>query len=248
METPSVGAIGQRGQQVPGDNDALRGLDLSDFLDLMITEMQNQDPLDPMENSEILQQISQIREIEATNQLNATLDAVLLGQQFTAASGLVGKLITGLSDTGDSIIGVVEGVSVEDGVGKLHIGTHRVDMSNVRGLLGANALVGNIVRGVTDAGDPAAGLVERAFIEDGVFKLQLGGANVDLRNLREVLDAEQLIGRWVTVVDENGDKFSNFAIGLSTENGTTKLRVGGRTFDLSDLRDYLEIGEKPSSE
>ena len=52
----------------------LRDLDLNEFLQLMITELQNQDPLDPMDNSEILQQITQIREISATDSLQETLE------------------------------------------------------------------------------------------------------------------------------------------------------------------------------
>ena len=42
---------------------------LDDFLKLMIAELQNQDPLDPMENSEMLQQLSQMRSIGATDKL-----------------------------------------------------------------------------------------------------------------------------------------------------------------------------------
>ena len=53
-------------------DDALRGLGMDDFLKLMITQMQNQDPLDPMSNSEMLQQISQIRAIGATAELSET--------------------------------------------------------------------------------------------------------------------------------------------------------------------------------
>src|SRR6476619_6266517 len=79
-----------------GANDALRGLDMDQFLKLMIAELQNQDPLKPMENSEILQQISQIRDIGATDKMTSTLDAVLLEQNLSAASAMIGKQIHGL--------------------------------------------------------------------------------------------------------------------------------------------------------
>jgi flagellar hook assembly protein FlgD len=39
-----------------------------------------------MENSELVQQISQIREISATNQLTDTLTSVLMGQNTATAS------------------------------------------------------------------------------------------------------------------------------------------------------------------
>ena len=46
----------------------LRDVDIYDFLTLMITELQNQDPLNPMDNAQMLEQIGQIRQISATSQ------------------------------------------------------------------------------------------------------------------------------------------------------------------------------------
>jgi flagellar basal-body rod modification protein FlgD len=121
--------------QAPGSNGALRGLDMNHFLTLMITELQNQDPLNPMDNSQILQQISQIREIEATTSMQETLDAVLLGQNLANASGLINKNVTALTDSGDSVQGKVDRVSVADNKVQLSIGTQKVSLSNVSEIL-----------------------------------------------------------------------------------------------------------------
>ena len=123
-----------------GDND-LRNVDLDEFLQLLITELQNQDPLNPMENSDILNQISQIREISATDKLSDTLDTVLTGQSLATASGLIGKQVEALSDGGSNVQGVVDRVSVEfddnDDTKRLlrvHIGEHRISLENVRSI------------------------------------------------------------------------------------------------------------------
>lgn len=120
----------------------LRDVDLDQFLQLMITELQNQDPLNPMENSEILQQISQIREISATDKLADTLTAVLDGQNLTMASNLIGKRVNALDDQGENVEGVVERVSIaaqdDEQSGrtmKLHIGGRQIDLKNVRELV-----------------------------------------------------------------------------------------------------------------
>jgi flagellar basal-body rod modification protein FlgD len=114
-------------------------LDLDNFLDLMIAELQNQDPLDPMDNSEILQQINTIREISATNELSDTLAAVLTGQNLSTASSLIGKSVDALTDSGENIQGVVDRVSVEvseddDSIRELrvHVGDNNVRLNNVR--------------------------------------------------------------------------------------------------------------------
>ena len=139
METNGIGGSGgtQTGQKAGGANDALRGLDLENFLELMITELQNQDPLNPLENHQILQQISQIREIEATGQLKETLDSVLLGQNVSNASGLLNKQVKALTDAGDEVSGRVDRVSVADNKVSLHVGTHVVGLNNLSEILPA---------------------------------------------------------------------------------------------------------------
>lgn len=96
-------------------------LDVDAFFDLMIAELQNQDPLNPLENDELLAQINQIREVGATDKLTETLDSVLLGQNITSATGLIGKQVNAISDDNVKVVGDVEKVTIEEGVPKLHI-------------------------------------------------------------------------------------------------------------------------------
>jgi flagellar basal-body rod modification protein FlgD len=135
MQTPPLGVTGTQGQQAPGD--ALRGLDMKAFLDLMIKELQNQDPLNPMDNAQMLEQISQIRSIDATTKLTSTLDAVLLGQNLSSASGLIGKRILALTDDGRRILGNVDSVTIEDNVPKLRSGEEKIDLKNLLQILPA---------------------------------------------------------------------------------------------------------------
>jgi flagellar basal-body rod modification protein FlgD len=99
--------------------DAVNDIDLGTFLQLMITELQNQDPLNPLENKDMLAQISQIREVGATDKLTATLNSVLLGQSIASATNLIGAEVDGLSDDNQKITGIVKQVSIENGAPKL---------------------------------------------------------------------------------------------------------------------------------
>ncbi len=138
--------IAQQSQRSNNPNDALRDVNLDQFLQLLITEMQNQDPLSPMDNSEILQQISQIREISATDSLTDTLAAVLEGQNMTTASSLIGKDIKALTDDAKNIEGRVERVSIEidedrNNARKLrvHVGEHSIRLENIREIVNDTA-------------------------------------------------------------------------------------------------------------
>ena len=66
----------------------------SQFLTLLVTQLQNQDPLNPMDNAEVTSQIAQLSTVNGINQLNNTLLA-LSGQmdmsQSMQAANLIGK-------------------------------------------------------------------------------------------------------------------------------------------------------------
>ncbi len=126
-QIPNINSASQ-GEQAFGSNNTLNELQLDDFLNLMIAELQNQDPLNPLENDELIAQISQIREVGATEQLTETLNSVLLGQNITSATNLIGADVVALDDNGQRVSGNVRVVTITDGQPRLDlaIGTSAV--------------------------------------------------------------------------------------------------------------------------
>src|SRR5687768_10777069 len=96
-------------------NRSVNDLDVDSFLQLMIAELQNQDPLNPLDNKDMLAQISQIREVGATDKLTETLESVLLGQNIASATNLIGADVEALSDDNEKINGIVQHVSIDGG-------------------------------------------------------------------------------------------------------------------------------------
>jgi flagellar basal-body rod modification protein FlgD len=117
----------------------LNELNVDQFLKLMITELTNQDPLNPMDNTQLVEQLGHIREIAATDQLTQTLSSVASGQSLTTASSLLGKRVAALTDDNRNVTGVVDRVSVEvdpehddQRTYKVHIGDQAIKLGNVR--------------------------------------------------------------------------------------------------------------------
>jgi len=136
MASTSVSSVSsQSGSQTSAtqttNSDAYASLNVDTFIKLLVTEMQSQDPLEPMTNQEIVQQLSQIRSIEASQQLTTTLQAVLLGQNVATASSLLGRMIAGLDDNSQQVTGRVDGVTIADGKAKLYVGNSTVSLNNV---------------------------------------------------------------------------------------------------------------------
>jgi flagellar basal-body rod modification protein FlgD len=96
-------------------NDA-SDLGLNDFLKLMVTQLNNQDPFKPMENGEFLGQIAQFGSVTGLEELNKnfeSLAASITSNQALQAGSLVGRQVlapveTGLMMPGGSLRGQVE--------------------------------------------------------------------------------------------------------------------------------------------
>jgi len=84
-----------------------------DFLKLLIAQLQNQDPLSPLDNQEFAVQLAQFNSLEQLVGLNEKLDGLAsqqgLASQFSSAA-LIGKQVSG---TGDSVnLGASGGASL----------------------------------------------------------------------------------------------------------------------------------------
>jgi flagellar basal-body rod modification protein FlgD len=66
------------------------------FLTLLVAQLENQDPLSPMENTELTSQLSQMSTVQGIEQLNVTLNSLVSGladTQAIQASALIGKTV-----------------------------------------------------------------------------------------------------------------------------------------------------------
>lgn len=112
-------------------SDKYNELKAEDFLKLIVAELQNQDPLNPMDNTQMITQISQIRSITSNDQLSSTLESVALSQNVAFASSMLGKTIAGTDSSGAAVSGVVDRIVLEAGLPTLYVGNQRVNPSNV---------------------------------------------------------------------------------------------------------------------
>jgi flagellar basal-body rod modification protein FlgD len=88
------------------------GVDYNTFLRLLIAEMKNQDPTNPMDTSQYMSQFAQLSSVEQAMQTNNKLDALLSSQSLSQANGLIGKTVSFTDSTGASFSGKVASVSI----------------------------------------------------------------------------------------------------------------------------------------
>ncbi len=134
--TTSFTASQQAGKST--SKDPYNDLGTEGFLKLLINELQNQDPLNPMDNAAMVQQIGEIRQISATDTLTSTLSTLSNNQELVTASGLIGRNVKGLATDSTEIDGKVDSVTVETNADtnsrsvKVHVGGKTMEVKNIR--------------------------------------------------------------------------------------------------------------------
>jgi flagellar basal-body rod modification protein FlgD len=114
MSLSPVQAVGQvsNDQLQSSSPTGLQALTPSDFINLMVTELQNQDPTQPESSDQLLSQMSEIGQLQSSDTLQTTLTGLAQQNQIGAASSLIGKAVAGLDANSNSTSGIVSSVNV----------------------------------------------------------------------------------------------------------------------------------------
>jgi flagellar basal-body rod modification protein FlgD len=97
--------------QRPGSSGAY-GMNANDFMTLFLAQLKNQDPTQPMSNSDMVAQLAQFTMINTLTNVQQALSGTKLAQ----SASLIGKTVTGLASDGSTVSGVVQQLSQSNGV------------------------------------------------------------------------------------------------------------------------------------
>jgi len=104
----------------PGAGGSNQTLNLQDFLKILLTQLQFQDPLKPMDNEQFMAQMAQFSTLEQTQQLTNRMDQLLSIQSATQSVGLLGRTVE-ISSSGGNVSGQVTSLSLTNGTPTLSI-------------------------------------------------------------------------------------------------------------------------------
>ena len=107
------------------------GLGKQDFLQLLIAQLRNQDPLKPMEDKEFIAQLAQFSSLEALQGLSTKIDGLAKTSGLEQATALIGKTIEASLADGSTLQGVVSQVRVVGGVPQLVVNNQMVGVDKV---------------------------------------------------------------------------------------------------------------------
>ena len=115
---------------------ALSGIGQDQFLQLLIAQLKNQDPLSPVDNSQFITQLASLNTVKGLQDLNASFGQQLKLQQLTEGANLIGKTIeylpTGATERRAGTVGSVE---VQNGSFVLQVGSDRVTLDQIQSVI-----------------------------------------------------------------------------------------------------------------
>lgn len=117
------------------------GMGKSDFMRLLTAQLRHQDPLNPMQDQEMMAQLAQFSALEETQAMRTALDKLAASDLMSQGASFLGKKVTGKLPPsydaygnqvpGKEISGVVSGVRFRDGAAILTIGNEELSLANV---------------------------------------------------------------------------------------------------------------------
>lgn len=125
----AVGGIPSDTQVIENTNKQQKKTDGSqlgkdDFLKLLVTQLQYQDPMNPMEDKEFIAQMAQFTSLEQMQNMNSSMMA-------SQATSMIGKKITWEEVDGNFYSGTVTSVMIVDGEANLMIGEVAIGLKKV---------------------------------------------------------------------------------------------------------------------
>jgi flagellar basal-body rod modification protein FlgD len=107
-----------------------------DYMKLLIVQLQNQNPLDPLDNNEMASQLAQFSQLQQLESMNTHFAKVLATTELTYANSLLGKEVTFTPETetgaADITSGIVEQVyNNVDGEIFLRVGNHTLGLEDI---------------------------------------------------------------------------------------------------------------------
>ena len=242
--------------QTPAAANGNWGLDTQDFLQLMITELTNQDPFEPIKNQDLLNQMSTIQQLESNQNMNASfeqmidrLDGFLNQQHLSDATGFIDQMVTGTNAAGMPTYGQVVAVSSDGADIQLELDNGwTINLDDVTGLGGTTTedLVGTLVMGTVADGTYVVGTVQAVEMSQAGTNLVLDTdppATVPYANALP-LNAENAPGivGYYAVGNLNGQSVGGIVQAINfTADQTLLVLESGQQLPLADLTGIRNI-------
>jgi len=125
---PTSSSTGGTAQQL---TNAGQTLGKDDFLKLLVTQLQHQDPMNPMDDKDFMGQMAQFSSLEQITNLVTATETMGFSSQVTQSVSLIGHQVGFTREDGTTGQGTATSVAIEDGKILITVGSEQVAPGNI---------------------------------------------------------------------------------------------------------------------
>jgi len=105
------------------------------YLNLLVTQLRNQNPLEPMDNNEMASQLAQLSQLERLESIDNTFQKALVAARLSEAVAMIGKQVSFFPAGGsDAVEARVESVELSDGEVMLKAGSYTIGLDAIQSI------------------------------------------------------------------------------------------------------------------
>lgn len=243
---------------IKSEREPVQEMGKDQFMQLLVTQLKYQDPLNPMDNQEMMAQMAQFTALE---QMKNVADA----SNKQLATSMVGKYVeyTYTDDNGDttSTVGKVDHVTIKGSETLLGIGDKEitmtdvskvVDSSNIQSNSSAFDVLGKTVQAIIEMASTDGTGTEKVVIEGEVVRVAMSDGNpyviigtgdtevqTSMENVQNVVDKPSLTGKVITgfIINEDGTttEVSGTVDYIRMRQNKTEICVNGKFVQFENI-------------
>ena len=218
------------------DQTGVSALTADDFFTLLVTQLQNQDPTEPVSNEELLGQLATMRSLQSNVELGETLKTVaesVDSDRLARAAAYIGQTVA----LPDSSVGRVDTAFVLDGVPTMSVNGQDLTLDSVLGVVTPESYLGQIVTAIDSDGVNRTGHVTGIEEDNGqniltVEHVDTDGQPVDFtadaNTVQRLFTYNSLLGRSVRAIDPAGRQIAGIAAPTVTADNEPALLIDGQ--------------------
>jgi flagellar basal-body rod modification protein FlgD len=153
MTVSATEGVGMVPQPASASTPTRAEMDKDLFLKLMVAQLRNQDPMNPMDSTQFLAQSAQFTTLEKLTEVAEFTAQTYAAQMAFGASTLAGKEVTYLDADGAEVTGTVDSVRFTGAGPMLTIDDAEVSMNSVVGVVAPTTGTGTDTDTKTDTGE-----------------------------------------------------------------------------------------------
>lgn len=224
-----------------------------DFLKLLVTQMQYQDPLDPMDNTEFIAQTAQFTALEQMQNLNITANK-------SQAYSMIGKTVSALvynesTNKYDEVVGTIDAVSVKNDEPYFTVNNKEIKFSDVDKVYDpsnasiishnlvvsqAMSLIGKSVQAIVldDSLNPKGfveGKVDYVKFDGNTPILSVDGKDVYTHEVVSVSDDIMLIGKEISASTGDNEVITGNIENVVIHDKSIYLVVNSKEIEIEDI-------------